>query len=97
MDIHAFLWLDYRVASLITLYFEFVVPEINIPKIRSFWKLDHLKFVVKKVEKSTCLKFTNGHSDNDYRVATLSKSYLTTTGITMQNLKMYRTNLTCIN
>ena len=27
------------------------------------------------------------HSDNDYGVATLSKSHLTTTGITMQSLK----------
>ena len=33
MDILTFLWLDYRVASLITL--NFVVPGINIPKIRS--------------------------------------------------------------
>ena len=29
-----------------------------------------------------------GHSSNDNRVATLSKSYLTTTGITMQSLKL---------
>ena len=33
MDILTFLGLDYRVASLITLYF--VVPVINTPKIRS--------------------------------------------------------------
>ena len=32
-------------------------------------------------------KIAYRHSDNDYRVATLSKSYLTTTGITMQSLK----------
>ena len=49
--------------------------------------LDHKKFVVKKVKKATCLKWTYGHAGNDYRVATLSKSYLTTTGITMQILK----------
>ena len=35
MDILTFLGLHYRVASLITLYF--VVPGINIPKIRSIW------------------------------------------------------------
>ena len=33
MDILTFLGLDYRVASLMKLFF--VVPEINIPKIRS--------------------------------------------------------------
>ena len=36
--------------------------------------------------KSTCLKWTKGHSDNDYRDATQTKSY--TTGITMQTLKL---------
>ena len=45
------------------------------------------KKLFKKVKKSTCLKWTYGHFGNDYRVATLSKSYLTTKGITMQNLK----------
>ena len=85
MDILTFLGLDYRVALLIILYF--VVPGIIIPKIRSIGLLDHKKFVVKKAKKSTCLKWTYGHSGNDYRVATLSESYLTTTGITMQSLK----------
>ena len=33
------------------------------------------------------LKMDYGHFGNDYRVATLSKSYLTTKGITMQSLK----------
>ena len=32
-------------------------------------------------------KWTYGHSGNDYRVATLSKLYLTTTGTIMQSLK----------
>ena len=41
MDILTFLGRDYRVASLITLYF--VVPEINIPKIRLIGLLDHIK------------------------------------------------------
>ena len=41
MDIITFLGLDYRVASLETLYF--VVPGINIPKIRSIGWLDHKK------------------------------------------------------
>ena len=36
---------------------------------------------------TTCLKWTYKHSGNDYRVATLSKSSLTTTEITMQSLK----------
>ena len=31
-------------------------------------------------------KMTYGHSGNDYRVATLSKLHLTTTGITMPNV-----------
>ena len=38
-------------------------------------------------KKSTCLKWTYGHFGDDYRVAMLSKSYLTTTGIIMQSLK----------
>ena len=41
MDILTYLGLDYRVASLITLYF--VVPWINIPKTRSIGWLDHIK------------------------------------------------------
>ena len=41
MDILTFLGLYYRVASLITLYF--VVPGINISKIRSIGWLDHIK------------------------------------------------------
>ena len=41
MDILTFLGLDYRVASLITLYF--VVSGINIPKIRSIALLDPIK------------------------------------------------------
>ena len=55
--------------------------------------ISHKKIVVKKVKKSTCLKWTYGHSGNNYRVATLSKSYLTATGIIMQiaNFKIIRT------
>ena len=37
--------------------------------------------------KINMFKIAYRHSDNNYRVATLSKSYLTTTGITMQSLK----------
>ena len=48
--------------------------------------LSHKKNVVTKNIKKTRLKWTYGHSGNDYRVPTLSKSYLTTTGI-MQSLK----------
>ena len=40
MDILTYLGLDYRVASLIILIF--VVPGINIPKIKSI-TLDHIK------------------------------------------------------
>ena len=41
MDILTYLGLDYRVASLTTLYF--VVPGVNILKIRSIGWLDHIK------------------------------------------------------
>ena len=44
-------------------------------------------------------KWTYRYSCNDYRVATLSKSYLTTTGITMQSdiYEIDRTILTYLN
>ena len=45
------------------------------------------KNLLLKSKKSICLKWTYGHSCNDYSVATLSKSYLTTTEITKQSLK----------
>ena len=48
-------------------------------------KFNIQKFVVKKVKKWTCLKWTYGHSGIDYRVATLSKLYLTSTEIIMQS------------
>ena len=48
----------------------------------------------KKVKTSTCLKWMYGHSGNDHRVATLSKLYLATKGITME---IDRTILTCLN
>ena len=38
--------------------------------------------------KNLLLKWTYGHSGNDFRVATLSKSNLTTTEITIQSLKL---------
>ena len=40
---------------------------------------------LQKLDKSTGLKWTYKHSGNDYRVATLSKSYIPTTGITIQS------------
>ena len=41
------------------------------------------------VRKTACLKWTfYVHFSNDYRVGTLSKSYLTVTGIIMQSLKL---------
>ena len=46
MDILTFFGLDYRVAPLMTLYF--VVPGINIPKIRSIRWLDHIKNLLLK-------------------------------------------------
>ena len=54
MDILTFLGLDYRVASLITLYF--VVSGICISKITSIGLLDHKKIVVKKVKKIIMFK-----------------------------------------
>ena len=47
MDILTFLGLDYRVASLIILYF--VVPGISISKIRSIGLLDYIKICCKKI------------------------------------------------
>ena len=41
-----------------------------------------------KSYNATCLKWTYGLSGYDYRVVSLSKSYLTTTGITIQSLKL---------
>ena len=95
LDILTILGLDYRVAF-ITLYF--VVPGIKIQINRMI--RSHKNLLLKKVKKSTCLKWTYGHFGNDYRVATLSKSYLTTKGITMQSLKSISrqsTILTCLN
>ena len=47
MDILIFLGLEYRVASLIMLFF--VVPRINILKIRSEGLLDHIKICCRKI------------------------------------------------
>ena len=52
-----------------------------------FGLLYFINIILLKKLKSTCLKWTYEHSGNDYRVALLSKSYLTTTEITMQSLK----------
>ena len=48
-------------------------------------------------KKSECLKWRYGLFGKDYRVSTLSYSYLTVIGIIMQNFKIYRTILTCLN
>ena len=85
MGILTFLGLYYRNASLISVL---CCPRNQYTKnqtnriIRS-----HTNLLLKMFKKSTFLKWTYGHSDNDYRVATLSNSYLTIIGITMQNLK----------
>ena len=83
MDILTFLWLVYRVINIILCYpgNQYTKNQIN-RIIRSNKNLS-----LKKKKKSTWFKWTYGHSGNDYRVATLSKSYQTTTGITMQSLK----------
>ena len=47
------------------------------------------KNVVKKVEKSAYLKLTYRLSGNDYRVTTISNSYLTVLGIIIQSLKSF--------
>ena len=44
------------------------------------------KFVVKKSKKSVCFKWTYELFGNDYRVATLPKSYLIVIGIIKQSL-----------
>ena len=75
-DILTFLGLDYREASLITLYY--VVLGITTQMNRL---LNNMKIIVKKV------KWTYWFSGNDYRVAKLSKLYLTVIGIIMQSLK----------
>ena len=78
IDILTLLGLDYRDASLITLFF--VVLGISIKnQIILFDKNVHIQ----KVKNQQ----TYWHSCNDYRVATLSKSYQTTAGIIMQSLK----------
>ncbi len=46
------------------------------------------KFVAKKVKKTACFKWAVGLFHNDYRVAALSKAYLTVIGIIMQSLKL---------
>ena len=38
-----------------------------------------------------------GHSGNEYRAATLSKSYRTTTGINVAKIEVNWTILTCLN
>ena len=48
------------------------------------------KLNVKIYCKKKCLKWTYVHSGKDYKVTTLSKSYLTTTGIIVQSLKSIR-------
>ena len=80
-DILAFLGLDYRDASLIILCL--IVIGISNPKIRWFY---HIKIGIKS-KKTTYLKWMYGHSGNDFRFATLSNSYLTTTEIILQSLK----------
>ena len=41
----------------------------------------------KKLKINQCLKWMYGYSDNDYGVATHSKSYLTLTRLIIQSLK----------
>ena len=84
-DILSFLGLDYRVASLITLYF--VVLGISIPKNQINRIITSHKNLLFKTKKSACFKWTYVHSDNGYRVTTLSKSYLTVIEIITQSLK----------
>ena len=73
--------LDYRDGSLV----------LCCPRNQKSHQSDNYNIPIKigciKVKKSTYLNWTYGNSGNKYRVATLSKSYITTTGITMQSLK----------
>ena len=43
--------------------------------------------VKNQLKVKTCFKLAYRLSGTDYRIATLSKSYLTVTGITIQSLK----------
>ena len=84
MDILTFLGIGYKDASLITctLFSKEKYSKNQINQIIILHKNMSLKQL-----KIRMYKWTYGHSDNEYRVATLSKSFLTTTGITMQSLK----------
>ena len=66
----------------ITLYL--AVLGISIIQMNKIIKLNE-KLSKKKVKIN--ILYVNGYSDNDYKVATLFKSYLTVTGINMQILK----------
>ena len=81
-DILTFLGLNYKDASLITLYLVEIVSVFQ--KSDEMITISHKK-IVKKVENQLVL---NENSGKDYRVATLPpKSYLTVIGICMQSLK----------
>ena len=59
--------------------------------------ISHKKILLKKL-RNQMFKWTYGHPGNDYRVVTLSKSYLTTTEITIQSyVEIERTILSCLN
>ena len=78
-DIITFLAINYRDTSLLPLF-----------RIMLTYK----KLVVKKNKKSACFKWTYILSGNDYRVAALSKSYLTVIRIIMKSTGII---LTCLN
>ena len=71
-DILTCLVLDYRDASLITLYF--VVLGISIKKSDQSEYISDENLLLKS-QKSTCLKWTYGNSGYDYTVTMLSNYY----------------------
>ena len=73
-DILTFLGLDYGDALHIILYL--VVIEIKISKIRWIGQIYHTKNVKKKAKIQHVLNWLSG---NDYRLALLSKSFITVT------------------
>ena len=74
-----------------TAYFHFNIvpccPRNHYSKNQKNWMIISYKKLLSKKLKPACFKWTYGLSSNDYRDATLSKSYITVTVIIMQSLK----------
>ena len=88
-DILTFLGLDYRDASLITLYLNVlrISTEYSVNQMNRIFLTFKTIICCHKIKKSACYKWMYGLSGNDYRVAVLSKSYLTVVEISMKSLR----------